>query len=92
VFLKAFVGLGAIFVVGGTVVRFLFSIVAQTKSSETFVALCLLVALGTGALTDKLGLSSTLGAFTAGTLLAESNYRTQIESDIKPFRGLLLGL
>ena len=46
----------------------------------------------TGALTDALGLSSTLGAFTAGTLLAESNYRTQIESDIKPFRGLLLGL
>jgi Kef-type K+ transport system membrane component KefB len=46
----------------------------------------------TGALTDALGLSSTLGAFTAGTLLAESNYRTQIEADIKPFRGLLLGL
>lgn len=45
-----------------------------------------------GALTDALGLSSTLGAFTAGTLLAESNYRTQIEADIKPFRGLLLGL
>ena len=74
------------------VVRYLFSLVAQTKSSETFVALCLLVVLGTGALTDWLGLSSTLGAFTAGTLLAESNYRTQIESDIKPFRGLLLGL
>ena len=37
-------------------------------------------------------MSSTLGAFTAGTLLAESNYRTQIEADIKPFRGLLLGL
>lgn len=74
------------------IVRYLFSLVAQTKSSETFVALCLVVALGTGALTDWLGLSSTLGAFTAGTLLAESNYRTQIESDIKPFRGLLLGL
>ena len=73
-------------------VRFLFSLVAQTKSSETFVALCLLVAIGTGALTDTLGLSSTLGAFAAGTLLAESNYRTQIEADIKPFRGLLLGL
>ena len=92
VFLKAFLGLGGILILGGAVVRFLFSLVAQTKSSETFVALCLLVALGTGALTDSLGLSSTLGAFTAGTLLAESNYRTQIESDIKPFRGLLLGL
>eukprot|EP01041_Mallomonas_annulata_P001320 gene1320-2542_t len=91
-FLKAILGLGGILVVGGAVVRYLFSLVAQSKSSETFVALCLLVALGTGALTDALGLSSTLGAFAAGTLLAESNYRTQIEADIKPFRGLLLGL
>ena len=91
-FLKALLGLGGILVIGGNIVRFLFSLIAQTKSSETFVALVLLVALGTGALTDALGLSSTLGAFTAGTLLAESNYRTQIESDIKPFRGLLLGL
>lgn len=77
---------------GGRLVRYMFSLVAQTRSSETFVALCLLVALGTGAMTDALGLSSTLGAFTAGTLLAESNYRNQIESDIKPFRGLLLAL
>ena len=91
-FLKAIVGLGGILVVGGQVTKFLFALVAQTKSSETFVALVLLVALGTGALTDAIGLSSTLGAFTAGTLLAESNYRNQIESDIKPFRGLLLGL
>ena len=91
-FVKAVLGLGGILIFGGTAVRFLFSLVAQAKSSETFVALCLLVALGTGALTDSFGLSSTLGAFTAGTLLAESNYRTQIEADIKPFRGLLLGL
>jgi hypothetical protein len=45
-----------------------------------------------GALTDALGLSSTLGAFLAGTLLAETNYRTLVEADIQPFRGLLLGL
>ncbi|KAJ1408998.1 Sodium/hydrogen exchanger family-domain-containing protein [Ochromonadaceae sp. CCMP2298] len=90
--LKAIVGLGGILVVGGAIVRFLFSIVAKSRSSETFVALCLLVAVGIGALTDSLGLSSTLGAFVAGTLLAESNYRTQIETDIKPFKGLLLGL
>ena len=90
-FAKALFGLGAILLFGGRIVRFLFSLVAQSRSSETFVALCLVVALGTGALTDWLGLSSTLGAFTAGTLLAESNYRTQIETDIKPFRGLLLG-
>jgi len=91
-FIKAILGLGGILIVGGQIVRYLFSLIAKTKSSETFVALCLLVALGTGALTEELGLSSTLGAFTAGTLLAESNYRTQIEADIKPFRGLLLGL
>ena len=91
-FLKAILGLGGILVVGGQVTKFLFALIATTRSSETFVALVLLVALGTGALTDYIGLSSTLGAFTAGTLLAESNYRTQIESDIKPFRGLLLGL
>lgn len=91
-FIKAIVGIGGILFIGGGIVRFLFSQIAQTKSSETFVALCLLVAVGTGALTDAIGLSSTLGAFAAGTLLAESNYRNQIESDIKPFRGLLLGL
>ena len=91
-FLKAILGLGGILVVGGQVTKFLFALIATTRSSETFVAVVLLVALGTGALTDYIGLSSTLGAFTAGTLLAESNYRTQIESDIKPFRGLLLGL
>ena len=89
---KAFLGLGGILVIGGAIVRYLFSLIAKTRSSETFVALVILTALGTGKLTDSLGLSSTLGAFTAGTLLAESNYRTQIESDIKPFRGLLLGL
>ena len=89
---KAVLGLGGILIVGGAIVRSLFAIVAKSQSSETFVALCLLVAVGIGALTDSLGLSSTLGAFVAGTLLAESNYRTQIETDIKPFKGLLLGL
>jgi Kef-type K+ transport system membrane component KefB len=89
---KAVLGLGGILIIGGAIVRSLFAIVAKSQSSETFVALCLLVAVGIGALTDSLGLSSTLGAFVAGTLLAESNYRTQIETDIKPFKGLLLGL
>lgn len=89
---KAVLGLGGILIIGGAIVRSLFAIVAKSQSSETFVALCLLVAVGIGALTDSLGLSSTLGAFVAGTLLAESNYRTQIETDIKPLKGLLLGL
>lgn len=65
---------------------------AGARSSETFVALCLLVALGMGQLTEAIGLSTTLGAFAAGTLLAETNYRTQVEANMAPFRGLLLGL
>lgn len=54
-FLKALLGLGGILVVGGRLVRYLFAIVAKTQSSEAFVALCLLVAVGIGALTDSLG-------------------------------------
>ena len=89
---KALLGLSGILFLGGKFIRKLFKIVSSTKSSETFVALCLLVVIGVGSLTDKLGLSSTLGAFIAGTLLAESNYRIQIEKTIQPFKGLLLGL
>ncbi|KAK7809631.1 k(+) efflux antiporter 3, partial [Quercus suber] len=66
--------------------------VAEARSSEGFVALCLLTVAGTSLLTQKLGFSDTLGAFLAGALLAETNFRTQIEADIRPFRGLLLGL
>ncbi|EPS60611.1 hypothetical protein M569_14192, partial [Genlisea aurea] len=67
-------------------------VVAETRSSEAFVAMCLLTLAGTSLLTQKLGFSDTLGAFLAGALLAETNFRTQIEADIRPFRGLLLGL
>ncbi|KAH9655312.1 RCK N-terminal domain-containing protein [Citrus sinensis] len=67
-------------------------VVAEARSSEAFVALCLLTVAGTSLLTQKLGFSDTLGAFLAGAILAETNFRTQIEADIRPFRGLLLGL
>lgn len=90
--LKAVFGLGGLLVVGRVVLRRVFEAVAGARSTETFVALCLLVAIGVGRITDSLGLSTTLGAFTAGTLLAETNYRMQVEADIAPFRGLLLGL
>eukprot|EP00611_Tribonema_gayanum_P026044 TRINITY_DN609_c0_g1_i1.p1 TRINITY_DN609_c0_g1~~TRINITY_DN609_c0_g1_i1.p1 ORF type:complete len:849 (-),score=251.85 TRINITY_DN609_c0_g1_i1:287-2530(-) len=89
---KAIGGLAGILVLGRVILRRLFEAVAAARSTETFVALCLLVAIGIGELTDSLGLSSTLGAFIAGTLLAETNYRMQVEADIAPFRGLLLGL
>ena len=65
---------------------------AESRSPEAFVALCLLTVTGTSLLTQKLGFSDSLGAFLAGALLAETNYRTQVEADIRPFRGLLLGL
>lgn len=62
------------------------------KSAETFLALCLVVAVGSAEITNRLGLSTSLGAFVAGALLAETNYRTQIEADLQSLRGLLLGL
>ncbi|KAH8046962.1 solute:proton antiporter [Aureococcus anophagefferens] len=76
---------------GRVVLRRVFAAVAGARSSETFVALCLLVVLGTGALTDARPVADAR-AFVAGVLLAETNYRDRIEADIQPFRGLLLGL
>ncbi|KAF4381031.1 hypothetical protein F8388_011953 [Cannabis sativa] len=90
--LKALGGLGLISFGGKFILRRVFEVVAEARSTEAFVALCLLTVAGTSLLTQKLGFSDTLGAFLAGALLAETNFRTQIEADIRPFRGLLLGL
>ncbi|GMH16413.1 hypothetical protein Nepgr_018254 [Nepenthes gracilis] len=90
--LKALAGLGLLSLGGKFLLRRVFEVVAETRSSEAFVALCLLTVAGTSLLTQKLGFSDTLGAFLAGALLAETNFRTQIEADIRPFRGLLIGL
>ncbi|PHT34391.1 K(+) efflux antiporter 3, chloroplastic [Capsicum baccatum] len=90
--LKALGGLGLLSFGGKYIWRRVFEVIAETRSSEAFVALCLLTVAGTSLLTQKLGFSDTLGAFLAGALLAETNFRTQIEADIRPFRGLLLGL
>lgn len=89
---KAVLGLGGLLLGGRVVLRRVFEVVAGARSSEAFVALCLLTVSGAGLVTEKLGFSDTLGAFVAGVLLAETNYRQQIEVDIRPFRGLLLGL
>ncbi len=67
-------------------------VVASSRSSDSFVAAALLVAVGMGALAEDLGLSSTTGAFAAGVLLAGSQYRAAIEADIRPFEGILLGV
>ncbi|KAJ0966329.1 hypothetical protein J5N97_027467 [Dioscorea zingiberensis] len=90
--LKALGGLGLLSLGGKYLLRRIFEVVADSRSSEAFVALCLLTVAGTSLLTQKLGFSDTLGAFLAGAILAETNFRTQIEADIRPFRGLLLGL
>ncbi len=82
----------AIILIGRFVLRPVYRIVAATHSNELFVALSLFVVLGVGFLTQQVGLSMTLGAFLAGVMLAETQYRHQIEADIEPFRGLLLAL
>jgi glutathione-regulated potassium-efflux system ancillary protein KefC len=84
--------IAAIAVPGRFVVRRVFRVVAATESQELFTATALLVALGTAALVNAVGMSMALGAFLAGVLLANSEYRHELEADIEPFKGLLLGL
>jgi glutathione-regulated potassium-efflux system protein KefB len=79
-------------VVGRSVIRPLFRVVAGTHSQELFTATALLIVLGTAAAVSKVGMSMALGAFLAGVLLADSEYRHELEADIEPFKGLLLGL
>nr|XP_010908897.1 K(+) efflux antiporter 3, chloroplastic [Elaeis guineensis] len=90
--LKALGGLGLLSLGGKYLLRRIFEVVAESRSSEAFIALCLLTVSGTSLVTQMLGFSDTLGAFLAGAILAETNFRTQIEADIRPFKGLLLGL
>ena len=78
--------------VGRLALRPLFGLVAATKSTELFMAASLLVVLATGLITAVSGLSMALGAFIAGLLLAETEYRRAIEAMIDPFKGLLLGV
>jgi glutathione-regulated potassium-efflux system protein KefB len=69
-----------------------FRLLAQTGSREVMTAAALLVVLGAALVMQEAGMSMALGAFLAGVLLAESNYRHELEADIEPFRGLLLAL
>jgi len=69
-----------------------FRLLAQTGSREVMTAAALLVVLGAALIMQKAGMSMALGAFLAGVMLAESNYRHELEADIEPFRGLLLAL
>jgi monovalent cation:H+ antiporter-2, CPA2 family len=79
-------------IAGRLVLRPLFHMVAAAGSTEFFMAACLLVIMGTALITASSGLSMAIGAFIAGLLLAETEYRREIEVTIHPFQGLLLGL
>ncbi|KAL1511778.1 hypothetical protein AB1Y20_005064 [Prymnesium parvum] len=78
---KATFGFGAVF-----------QAVADAQATESFVALVVLVAVGMGIIAEQLGLTNTAGAFAAGVLLANTNFRAQIQADIVPFEGILLGI
>lgn len=90
--LKAGIALGSITVAGRYLVNPMFKIVASARSQEAFLGVILLTVLSMSFMTEGLGLSNTLGAFLAGVLLSETKYRYQVEADIAPFRGVLLGL
>ncbi len=89
---KAAIALAIILVFGQGPMRAWFHVIARQRSSELFMLNVLLVTLGLAALTRIAGLSFALGAFLAGMLIAETEYRYQVEEDIKPFRDVLLGL
>lgn len=91
-FVKAGIALSGIALAGRFALNPLFKIVAAANSQEAFLGVILLTALGMSFLTEGLGLSNTLGAFLAGVLMSETKYKYQIEADIAPFRGILLGL
>lgn len=78
--------------IGRIVFRPVYRAVAMSGNAELFMATTFLVVLGTAFLTETAGLSMELGAFLAGILLAETEYRHQVEADIQPFKGLLLGV
>ncbi|MRX08077.1 potassium transporter [Pseudoduganella sp. FT25W] len=90
--LKAVVVLALLFVVGHKVTRGWFTIVVKRRSQELFMLNLLLVTLSAAWITERAGLSLALGAFVAGMLISETEYKHQVEEDIKPFRDVLLGL
>ncbi|MEM9397168.1 MAG: cation:proton antiporter [Pseudomonadota bacterium] len=84
--------IGAVIVAGHFLSRPLFHIVAATKIREAFTATALMLVVGIALLMNLVGLSPALGTFLAGVVLANSEFRHELETDIEPFKGLLLGL
>ena len=77
---------------GQKLMRKWFTLVVKRRSQELFMLNLLLITLGAAWITEKAGLSLALGAFVAGMLVSETQYKHQVEEDIKPFRDVLLGL
>jgi len=90
--LKALAAVGAVVLVGHYLLSPAFRLLARFGGHEIMTAAALLVVLAAGMALTAVGLSMAMGAFLAGVLLAESNYRRELEANIEPFRGLLLGL
>ncbi len=90
--LKAAVVLGVLLFPGQRLMRAWFHVVARRRSHELFIINVLFIALGLAYVTEVAGLSLALGAFLAGMLISETEYRHQVEEDIRPFREVLLGL
>jgi CPA2 family monovalent cation:H+ antiporter-2 len=90
--LKAIFVLVLLLFIGQKLIRKWFQIVVQRRSQELFMLNLLLITLGAAWITEKAGLSLALGAFVAGMLISETEYKHQVEEDIKPFRDVLLGL
>lgn len=88
---QALIAVTAIVVIGRFLLRPLLRLVAATRSGDLFMATTLLIAVGAGYAASLAGLSMALGAFLAGLLLAETEFRREIEAIIEPFKGLLLG-
>lgn len=90
--LKAGIVLVLLLVIGQKLMRNWFHIVVRRRSQELFMLNLLLITLGAAWITERAGLSLALGAFVAGMLISETEYKHQVEEDIKPFRDVLLGL
>ena len=90
--LKALAAVVAVVIGGNYLLRHVLRYIANTGMREIFIAFALLLVLGVALLMQSVGLSMALGSFLAGILLADSEYRQELELDIEPFKGLLLGL
>jgi len=90
--MKAMIVLVLLLVIGQQLMRGWFRIVIKRRSQELFMLNLLLITLGAAWITEQAGLSLALGAFVAGMLISETEYKYQVEEDIKPFRDVLLGL